>query len=300
MDIEKLLAANPAMTDIHLTEGLPLMIRVYGALKKMKEIAEPQLFAELISSYVPPDRQAAYQRTGSADSAFSLGNVRCRLHLYRSGGLASAAIRILPELSLLGADPDRTWLEKVSQLSHGLVLITGSSGSGKSTTMARILSLISQKRACPQGIRDALREDPDVIALGEMRDSETISAALTAAETGHLVLGTLHTTRAKDVPARIIHAFPGDRQEEIRGLLAANLVTVSSQMLYRSGKETWLLREILTNVAAVAHLIREGKEEQIPSYMEMGLSQMRTMKQAMYAMKGISERERERLLKSLE
>ena len=205
--------------------------------------------------------------------------------------MASAAIRILPELSLLGADPDRTWLEKVSQLSHGLVLITGSSGSGKSTTMARILSLISQKRAChvvtledpveyvipmekalihqreigrdvvdfPQGIRDALREDPDVIALGEMRDSETISAALTAAETGHLVLGTLHTTRAKDVPARIIHAFPGDRQEEIRGLLAANLVTVSSQMLYRSGKETWLLREILTNVAAVAHLIREGK-----------------------------------------
>ena len=290
MDIEKLLAANPAMTDIHLTEGLPLMIRVYGALKRMKEIAEPQLFAELISSYVPPDRQAAYQRTGSADSAFSLGNVRCRLHLYRSGGLASAAIRILPELSLLGADPDRTWLEKVSQLSHGLVLITGSSGSGKSTTMARILSLISQKRAChvvtledpveyvipmekalihqreigrdvvdfPQGIRDALREDPDVIALGEMRDSETISAALTAAPQS------------------------------------------SSQMLYRSGKETWLLREILTNVAAVAHLIREGKEEQIPSYMEMGLSQMRTMKQAMYAMKGISERERERLLKSLE
>ena len=219
MDIEKLLAANPAMTDIHLTEGLPLMIRVYGALKKMKEIAEPQLFAELISSYVHEDRQAAYQRTGSADSAFSLGNVRCRLHLYRSGGLASAAIRILPELSLLGADPDRTWLEKVSQLSHGLVLITGSSGSGKSTTMARILSLISQKRAChvvtledpveyvipmekalihqreigrdvvdfPQGIRDALREDPDVIALGEMRDSETISAALTAAENGHSV-----------------------------------------------------------------------------------------------------------------
>ena len=316
MDIEKLLAANPAMTDIHLTEGLPLMIRVYGALKKMKEIAEPQLFAELISSYVPPDRQAAYQRTGSADSAFSLGNVRCRLHLYRSGGLASAAIRILPELSLLGADPDRTWLEKVSQLAHGLVLITGSSGSGKSTTMARILSLISQKRAC----HVVTLEDPveyvipmekalihqreigrDVVDFPqEMRDSETISAALTAAETGHLVLGTLHTTLAKDVPARIIHAFPGDRQEEIRGLLAANLVTVSSQMLYRSGKETWLLREILTNVAAVAHLIREGKEEQIPSYMEMGLSQMRTMKQAMYAMKGISERERERLLKSLE
>ena len=215
--------------------------------------------------------------------------------------------------------------------SSGVILIVGPTGSGKSTTMCAMLqelaneetnlmtledpveyvipmekALIHQREIgrdvvdFPQGIRDALREDPDVIALGEMRDSETISAALTAAETGHLVLGTLHTTRAKDVPARIIHAFPGDRQEEIRGLLAANLVTVSSQMLYRSGKETWLLREILTNVAAVAHLIREGKEEQIPSYMEMGLSQMRTMKQAMYAMKGISERERERLLKSLE
>lgn len=332
MDIEKLLVANPAMTDIHLTEGWPLMIRVYGALKKLKEIAEPALFEELVSAYVPEARQAEYQRTGSIDCAFSLGNIRCRLHLYHSGGLASAAIRILPELSAIGADPDKAWIEKVSQLSHGLVLITGSSGSGKSTTMARILSLISQKRAChvvtledpveyviptekalihqreigrdvvdfPRGIRDALREDPDVIALGEMRDSETISAALTAAETGHLVLGTLHTTRAKDVPARIIHAFSADRQEEIRSLLAANLVTVSSQTLYRSGKETWLLREILTNVAAVAHLIREGKEEQIPSYMEMGLSQMRTMKQAVYAMKGISERERERLLKSLE
>ena len=113
MDIEKLLAANPAMTDIHLTGGLPLMIRVYGALKKMKEIAEPALFEELISSYVPKERQAEYQRTGSADSAFSLGNVRCRLHLYRSGGLTSAAIRILPELAFLDADPDKTWLEKV-------------------------------------------------------------------------------------------------------------------------------------------------------------------------------------------
>ena len=86
MDIEKLLAANPAMTDIHLTEGLPLMIRVYGALKKMKEIAEPQLFAELISSYVPPDRQAAYQRTGSADSAFSLGNVTAEIEVEKMKG----------------------------------------------------------------------------------------------------------------------------------------------------------------------------------------------------------------------
>lgn len=86
MDIEKLLAANPAMTDIHLTEGLPLMIRVYGALKRLKEVAEPSLFAELLASYVPDKRRAEYERTGSIDSAFSLGDVRCRLHLYHSGG----------------------------------------------------------------------------------------------------------------------------------------------------------------------------------------------------------------------
>ena len=149
-------------------------------------------------------------------------------------------------------------------------------------------------------IRDALREDPDVIALGEMRDGETISAALTAAETGHLVLGTLHTTRASDFIGRIIHAFPADRQEEARALLSANLRSVAAQRLYRNGKESWLLREILTNIPAVAHLIREGKEEQIPSYMEMGLNQMRTLKQAVYGLRNISERERDRMMKALE
>ena len=141
-------------------------------------------------------------------------------------------------------------------------------------------------------VRDALREDPDVIALGEMRDSETMSAALTAAETGHLVLATLHTTRAADSIGRIIHAFPADRQEEIRSLLASNLRSVVSQRLCRTGKETRLIREIFTNIPATAHLIREGKETQIPSYMEMGLHHMRTMKQAIYGLKGLSEREK--------
>lgn len=223
-------------------------------------------------------------------------------------------------------------MEKTASLDHGLVLVTGPSGSGKSTTLARLLTLINTRRAChlitledpveyvipsdkalvhqrevgtdvidfASGVRDALREDPDVIALGEMWDSETMAAALTAAETGHLVIGTLHTTRAADSIGRIIHAFPADRQEEIRSLLAANLRSAVSQRLYRSGRDTWLIREILTNIPATAHLIREGKETQIPSYMEMGLHQMRTMKQAAYGLKGISEREREKMMKALE
>ena len=331
MDIEKLVASYPAMTDIHLTEESPIMIRLYGNLKKLKEIANPTLFDDLLDQYVPEARKVIWQETGACDSAFSVGTLRCRLHLYRSNGKRAAAIRILPELSAWGTDPDAAWLEKIAALEHGLVLITGASGSGKSTAMARLLQLLSQKRAChvitledpveylissekalvhqreigrdvidfPHGIRDALREDPDVIALGEMRDAETMDAALTAAETGHLVLGTLHTTRAKEAVGRIIHGFPAAREREIRSLLAANLVAVASQRLYRTGKETYLLREILTNVPAVAHLIREGKEEQIPSYMEMGLQHMRTMKQAAYGLKGISEKEREKLLKSL-
>ena len=114
------------------------------------------------------------------------------------------------------------------------------------------------------------------------------------------MLGTLHTTRAADSIGRIIHAFPADRQEEIRSLLSATLRSVSSQRLYRTGKDTFLLREILTNIPATAHLIREGKEAQIPSYMEMGLHQMRTMKQAAYGLKGLSERERDKMMRILE
>ncbi len=331
MDIEKLVASQPAMTDIHVTEGEPIVIRLYGALKKTKDALDGAAFDVLVDTYAGAEKRELFQRNGACDAAFSIGNTRFRLHLYKAGGKRAAAIRILPTLAE-GADPDKAWMEKLAQLDRGLVLFTGASGSGKSTAMARLLTLIGQKRAChvvtledpveyllpsdkalvhqreigrdaldfPSGVREALREDPDVIALGEMRDPETISAALTAAETGHLVIGTLHNARAKDAVGRIIHAFPSERESEIRSLLSANLSCIAAQMLYRAGKETYLVREILSNVPAVSHLIREGKEEQIPSYMEMGLSHMRTMRQAVYGLKDISEREREKLLKSLE
>lgn len=330
MDIEKLAASYPAMTDIHVTEGEAVVIRLYGALKKLKEIVDTADLDAFLESTLSPEMQEALRTGGACDAAFSAGTLRCRLHAYKAGGRRAVAIRILPVLAE-GSDPDKVWMEKLAQLDRGLVLFTGASGSGKSTAMARLLTLIAQKRACHvvtlehpveylissekalvhqreigsdassflDGVTEALREDPDVIAVGEMRDPETINAALIAAETGHLVLGTLHSARAKDAVGRIIHAFPASREREIRSLLSANLSAVAAQMLYRAGKETYLVREILTNVPAVAHLIREGKEEQIPTYMEMGISHMRTMRQAVYGLKDISEREREKILKML-
>lgn len=331
MDIEKIITTHTGITDIHITEESPVMIRQYGNLKKGKDMATHEDFEELFQNYVTEKQKDLFAQTGGCDSSFSIGNTRIRLHIYRSGGKWAAALRILPVLASCGSDPDQGWIEKIGALEHGLVLITGASGSGKSTTLARITTWISQKRPChiitledpveyeiasdkalvhqreigrdvvdfPHGIQEALREDPDVIVLGEMREAETIGAALTAAETGHLVLGTLHTTRAKDAIGRIIHAFPSERERDIRSLLASNLAAVASQTLYRAGKETYLLREIMTNLPAISHLIREGKEEQIPSYMEMGLQHMRTMKQAIYQLKGISEREREKLVKTV-
>ena len=331
MDIEKIVTTHPGVTDIHITEDSPVMIRQYGNLKKCRDVVTHEDFDALFQTYVSEKQKEIGTKIGGCDSSFSIGNTRFRLHIYRSGGKWAAALRILPVLSTIGNDPDQGWIEKIAALDHGLVLITGASGSGKSTTLARITSWINQKRPChiitledpveyeipsekalvhqreigrdvvdfPRGIQEALREDPDVIVLGEMRDAETMGAALTAAETGHLVLGTLHTTRAKDAIGRMIHAFPGDRERDIRSLLAANLSAVAAQELYRSGKETYLLREIMTNVPAISHLIREGKEEQIPSYMEMGLQHMRTMKQAVYQLKGISEREREKMMKAV-
>lgn len=330
MEIEKLILESGSMTDIHLTEGEPVMVRQNGNLRKLRDIADISLFNELFEKYLTPSKKEEYTKKGSCDGAFSVGNMRLRLHIYQSFRKMAAALRLLPDLSLLPPDTDKDWLEKTAALDHGLVLICGPSGSGKSTTLARLISLINARRAChivtledpveycissakalvhqrevgrdvpsfAEGIRDSLREDPDVIAVGEMRDSATISAALTAAETGHLVLGTLHTTRAADSVGRIIHAYPGEREREARALLSANLKTVCAQRLYRTPKETILLREILSNIPAISHLIREGKEEQIPSYMEMGLHQMRTLKQAVYGLRNISERER--LLKTLE
>lgn len=321
----------PAATDIHVTEGECTEIRQWGELRKLDEKADRDFFENILLRLGDAEREH-FKSCGSADGAFSLGDFRIRFHLYCTLGRYAAAFRLLPDLSQIGKDPDEEWLSRIAEQKSGLVLFTGPAGSGKSTVLARVLLKISRSRAChvitlespveyiipsekalihqreigadaptfADGVRDALREDPDVLCIGELRDAETMAAALTAAETGHLVLGTLHTPHAKDAVARIIHAFPAEKQSEARLLLASVLRCCASQRLCRSGTNTYLIREIMTNIAPVAHLIRESKEEQIPSYMEMGMHSMRTMKGAVYALQNISDRERERLLKSLD
>jgi twitching motility protein PilT len=234
---------------------------------------------------------------GEADLALTIAGVRCRLNLFRQQGGWSAAIRLLnehiPDLSELG-------LPKVVSdfpaYSQGLVLITGETGSGKSTTLAAILNQINRQEAkhiltledpieyiytpdrCvinqrevgkdtqsfAAGLRAALREDPDVILVGEMRDLETIETALTAAETGHLVFGTVHTNSAADSIDRMVDVFPAQRQQQIRLQLSMTLKAVlSQQLLPRAGGGRVLACEVMKVDGAIRNLIREGKTPQI-------------------------------------
>lgn len=326
--IEKWLALCPAATDIHLTEGEEISVREYGELKILEEKAEQSVFKYIFHTLILPNERKAYEEKGAWDASFSVGENRFRLHLYRSGGKNCAALRVLPALSGVDKDPDEAWFEEIAKLSSGLVLFSGPAGSGKSTAMARALERIGAEKArhivtledpveyiltggfslihqrevgrdtasFAEGVRESLREDPDVIAVGELRDRETIAAALTAAETGHLVLGTLHNACAIEAVGRMIHVFPAEEQSEVRLMIASVLCFVSAQRLWRRGKKTVLLREILTNTPAVASLIREGKEAQIRSYMETGIKQMRTLRQAAYRVKGVTEEERKELL----
>ena len=257
---------------------------------------------------------------------FSIGENRFRLHLYRAGGKDCAALRVLPVLDRVEKDPDEKWFEKIAKLSSGLVLFQATTGSGKSTTMARVLEGIGKEKAphrdlgrscgvCPfrgkslvrqreigrdavsfaEGVRESLREDPDVIAVGEMRDRETIAAALTAQKQG-ISFWERSTMGALEAVGRMVHVFPAEEQSEVRLIISSVLRCVSAQRLWRMGTKTVLLREILTNTPAVANLIREGKEAQVLSYMETGVNDMRTLRQAAYKVKGVTEKERKELL----
>ena len=284
-------------SDIHLVAGLTPRCRVDGAIRPLgEEILTPLQCEELVQELAGGEL-ATLRVVGEADLALTIAGVRCRLNLFRQQGGWSAAIRLLnehiPDLSELGLPKVVSGFPAYSQ---GLVLITGETGSGKSTTLAAILNQINRQEAkhiltledpieyiytpdrCvinqrevgkdtqsfAAGLRAALREDPDVILVGEMRDLETIETALTAAETGHLVFGTVHTNSAADSIDRMVDVFPAQRQQQIRLQLSMTLKAVlSQQLLPKAGGGRVLACEVMKVDGAIRNLIREGKTPQI-------------------------------------
>lgn len=250
-------------------------------------------------------------------------NVRLRIHMYSSNHRPCAAVRLLYD-TVLELERDRDvpmWMELCNQ-KEGLVLVTGPTGSGKSFALASCIDYINRHKAChiitmedpveykftnkkafvhqrelgrdihsmSRGLREAMREDPDVIMIGEMRDMETIEAALHAAETGHLVFATMHTMSAAQAIGRVLSAFPGNKQEEVRNVLSHVLVGVICQRLLRSDRNFFPLRDILLNKAGISNLIRQGKEHQIPSVQETN-PPMQTFSMAIKKAQYINEEE---------
>ena len=301
--LEALLARAAALraTDVHVRQGEAAFARVDGKLQLLKAGAHD--IAELLGLADAPASANAQRSTDTALDSASAG--RLRLHTFRAGGLPALAIRILPpaipSLSALGFPND---LKDLATLPNGLVLITGPAGSGKSTTAAALCQELVRQRSVmlltledpveycfdssgthsivrqrqigldvpdlASGLRDALREDPDVLLIGEMRDAESISLALTAAETGHLVFATLHSRGAASAIDRIIDAYPAGRQQQLRVQLSESLRAVIAQRLLPQarGSGRVLALEVLRRNAAVANLIREGKTPQLLSAMQ--------------------------------
>lgn len=285
-------------SDVHLVCALPPKYRVDGAITDLDATPlTPQQCLDLAKELAGADFPAL-EAAGELDLAKTIAGVRCRLNLFRQQGTYSAAIRLLsdhiPALEELGL-PEA--VQEFTAYSQGLVLITGETGSGKSTTLAALLDrinhtqalhiltledpveyiytpdrcLINQReigrdtRSFANGLRAALREDPDVILVGEMRDLDTIQTALTAAETGHLVFGTVHTNSAADSIDRIVDVFPAERQQQIRLQLSMTLKAVlSQQLLPRANQPGRVLAcEVMKTDDAIRNLIREGKTPQI-------------------------------------
>ena len=301
------LARNSKASDIHISEGLPLMFRIDGHLAEAPvQLSAAETRSLILSLMDEAHREAITSERIDADFALvAPAGPRRRVNVFYQQGRAAATLRLLndsiPTLEELAMPPVLT---KLADEPRGLILVTGPTGSGKSTTLAAMIdhinktrsdhiitiedpieyvyqgrcSLIHQRevgadvRSFASALRSALREDPDVFLVGEMRDYETISAAVTAAETGHLVMSTLHTIGAAQTIDRIIDVCPAGAQNQIRGQLAAVLRGVFTQLLLplAIGKGRCAATEILVGTDAVANLIREGKCYQIPSILQSG------------------------------
>jgi twitching motility protein PilT len=299
-------AADKGASDLHLSAGQPPLLRVHGDLARTEHPAlTPQAVMELVNSIMKEPQKKAFEENHEVDFACELpGKGRFRVNVFVQSRGPGAVLRtiptVIPSLDSLNMPPI---LKELCNRERGLVLVTGPTGSGKSTTLAAMVDiinetwdahiltvedpiefvhppkrcLVNQREVGPHtnsfdnALRSALREDPDVILVGELRDLETISLALTAAETGHLVFGTLHTSSAPKTIDRIIDVFPAGQQGQIRTMLSESLEAVIAQtLLKKKGGGRVAATEILIGVPAVRNLIREGKLHQIPSMMQTG------------------------------
>jgi len=298
---------NVGASDLHISSGSAPLMRVNGELRQLKYKAlSPTECVNLIGEILQPLQQQFFSAHLDLDFCYEapgIGTFRANIFKQRNG--VDAVFRIIPTkirpLEELGLP---RIVKDLTHYHHGLILVTGSAGNGKSTTLAAMIDYINSKRklhivtiedpiefvhpkklanisqreiklhtqSFASALRASLREDPDVILIGELRDLETISMAITAAETGHLVFGTLHTRTAAKTVDRIIDVFPSNQQNQIRTQLAEALRGVISQQLVprADGKGRALAYEILVATPAVANLIREAKTFQIPSLMQIG------------------------------
>jgi twitching motility protein PilT len=291
-------------SDLHLRSGEPPLLRRHGELVREEQAAIPaERLDTLLLAIMTPKEVAEYKEGGDTDWAYEiegLARFRCNAGRDRHGPLA--VFRIIPTTVRTADEMGLSReVQNLCYLTKGLVVVTGPTGSGKSTTLAALVDLINrtrtdhiitiedpiefvhQSKKClvtqrqvglhtrgfKQALRAALREDPDIILVGEMRDLETVSIAIETAETGHLVFGTLHTTTAASTIDRIIDQFPADRQSQVRVMLSESLRGVIAQTLCKKiGGGRVAAREVLLSMPAVSNLIREGKTFQIPSIMQ--------------------------------
>ena len=306
--IDKLLqaAVKQGASDIHIVVGQPPVFRLHGRMRKLEtKVLEPDDTVGLMKSIAPDRCQKELQERGSADFGFAFGDLaRFRVSIFKQRGNVSMVLRQIPNNMLT---PQQLGLPdvcvKMVMRPRGLFLVTGPTGSGKSTTLASLVNYINEtvdhhiitiedpiefyhyhKKSTinqreigvdvpsfSEAIRRALRQDPDVILVGEMRDLETIEAAISAAETGHVVFGTLHTNSAQGTINRIIDAFPGNLQDQIRTQLSTAIIGVVAQtLLPKIGGGRVAAYEILVVTPGIANLIRENKTFRINSAIQTG------------------------------
>ncbi len=309
---EKAIAAQAS--DIHLSVGAPAFLRVNGVLQRVSESLVSQIFLEKLLAGMFSEKQAKqFQKDKEIDLAWSYGRQRFRVNVFQQISGLAISLRLIPDiiptLEELGTP---AVLQELLSLPHGLILVTGRTGSGKTTTLAAFLfevvrrfakhiitledpieyvhtsdvGLISQRElgthfdSFAMALRNSLRDDPDIILVGEMRDGDTIATALNAAETGHLVLASLHTPSAVDTVLRLESFFPAEQQAQIRTQLAIVLrAVIAQQLLPGATGGRVCAAEVLTVSPAVRNLIRQGKVQQLPSVIMAGATLgMQTMR----------------------